>query len=264
MLSQVEGPAKPVIAKLDSGQRIEPEERVNLAFFLALLFSRVPKFEREIEQVTDSAAKLWMKHIFPTVQSVEAHFAESGEERGYSAQSFFDFIHNEEYQLVGNRNISVTTMLEQAPKIAEALAFMSWDVVHADPRTAFVTTDSPFGLILTDEQKRSNAPILGVGAPEITKAIPLTLRSALLIRGFSPTTTHYRITRESYIFGPDHALVKSVVRRSRVDVAKPATRLTVEHIPHPMNPNRTFTIVRRVLADSPDTPTRIVVESEGE
>lgn len=273
LLSRIEGLAKPVIEKLDEGRDIGPEERVRLSYFLAFLFNRVPKFEREIDQIADSAAKLWLKHMFPTVESVEAYFASTEEDRECSAPDFLDFIQNEEYELVGNRNNTVHTMLEQTPKIAQSLAMMAWDVMHCDDRSAFITTDSPFGLLLSDEQRASGAAILGVGSPEITKAVPITKGTALLIRGAGVSLSHYRLNREQvrevnvavaaecerYIFGPDEALVRSVVRRSHVDTSKPATRLRVEHVPHPTEPERTITIVRRVLAEAPNTPIKIPV-----
>jgi hypothetical protein len=56
-LSKIEGKTKPVIAALERGESIAPEDRVYLSYFLGLLHSRVPRFEREITEVVDQAIK---------------------------------------------------------------------------------------------------------------------------------------------------------------------------------------------------------------
>jgi hypothetical protein len=276
-LSQIEGLGKAAITKLNAGEDISPEERVNLAYFIALLFSRTPKFEREIEQIADSAAKLTMKHMFQTAEAVEAHFAAMGRDRSYSAKDFLDFIHDEKYSLVGNRNITIRTMLQQMPEVASMLACMDWLVIHTSSEHAFITGDSPFALLLTDEQRKSGAPV-GLGSPTITKAIPLTRTTALLVGrqglGFGHADGSRDLVRvvnvgvaaecEQYVFGPDEALVRSVVKRSKIDRSKPGTQLRVDHVLHPTDSNRTLMVARRVSADAPNEPLRVIFGDEAE
>lgn len=274
-LSQIEGNAKPVIDKLSAGEAIEPEERVSLATFIAVLFNRVPKFEREIDEISDAAGKAIMKKMFPSIEAIEEYFRRDGkEDRSYTAEHFFDFIHNERYSFVGNRNITIRTMLEQTPEMSKTLAFMDWIVAHADDRSAFITTDSPFGYIVPEEIRRSGEPALGLGSPKITKIVPLTSRIALLLGGFGAGFGHFAFDRvqvrelnvavatecERYVIGPDEALVRSIVRRSNIERAKPGTRMRVDHIEHPTDPTRTFMITRRLAADAPDEPPKIVIE----
>jgi len=153
-----------VIQKLEAREPIEPEERVHLAMFIALLFNRVPKFEREIEQITDAAGKALMKEMFPTIEAVEHHFRREGDEaRSFSAKEYFDFIHKEQYTIEGNRNITIQTMLEDTPEMSRTLGYMDWMIVHADDRSSFITTDSPFGFIVPEEiplqqQKKKEVP----------------------------------------------------------------------------------------------------------
>jgi hypothetical protein len=272
--SQIEGNAKQVIEKLEAQERIEPEERVHLAMFIALLFNRVPKFEREIEEITDAAGKALMKEMFPTIEAVEEHFRREGDEaRSFSAQEYFDFIHKEQYTIEGNRNITIQTMLEETPEMSRTLGYMDWMIAHADDRSSFITTDSPFGFIVPEDIRRSGEPAIGLGSPKVTKIVPLSGRIALLIGGFGARLGHFAFDRtqvrelnvavatecDRYVIGADEALVRSVVRRSRVDRDDVATKMKVEHIHHPTDPQRTVMISRRVAAND-DRPLKIEFE----
>lgn len=68
---------------------------------------------------------------------------------------------------------------------------------------------------------------------------------------------------DRYIIGRDEALVRSVVKQSKVDRSNPGTRIKVEHTSHPDDPNRTFLVTRRVLAESPDNPIEILKGVDG-
>ncbi|HEX9127677.1 MAG TPA: DUF4238 domain-containing protein [Gemmatimonadaceae bacterium] len=277
MLSTLEGIGAPVVRRLDRGEQIEPEERVNLAFFIALLFNRVPRFEREIDEIADATAKAILKEMFPTVEAAAEHLASSpdDEPRSYSAEDFFHFIHEEKFTLQGNRNNTVRTMLEQTPVLAQELAFMDWMVVHADDRSAFITTDSSWGYLVPDEVRRSCEPVYGIASEKIVKVVTLSCRTALVIGQKGAHFGHFRVGRdrvrdinlaiaaecERYVIGPDEALVRSVVRRSKVDQGCPtSTRMKVEHIRHPTDPTRTLMISRRVPADQFDRPLNVVFE----
>lgn len=274
--SQIEGKAKVVIEKLEDDERILPEERLDLAMFIALLFNRVPKFERESEQIADTTGKALMKKMFPTIESVEEHLrreAEGDGDRSVSAQAFFDFIHKEQYTIVGNRNISIQAILEHTPEMATILAFMDWAIAHANDRSSFITTDSPFGFIVPEEIRRSREPAIGLGSPNVTKIVPLSGRIALLLGGVGVGLGHFDFDRtqvrelnvavasecDRYVMGPDEALVRSIVRRSRVDRDDVGTKMKVEHIEHPTDPLRSVLISRRVAADD-DEPLKVVFE----
>lgn len=276
LLSEFEGLGAPVIRKLEQGDAIGPEERVNLAYFVTFLFNRVPRFEREIDEVADATAKAMLKKTFPTLEVVAAHLASTPDpERSYSAEQFFQFIHGEEFTLEGNRNNTVRTMLEQTPPLAKEIAFMDWTIAHADERSAFVTTDSSFGYLVPEELRGTGAPVYGIASEKIVKAVPLSSRIALVIGRRGADLEHVRYGRdkvreinvavaiecERYVIGPDEALVRNVVRRSKVDGPAPTgTRMKVEHIQHPTDPTRTVLIGRRVPVDQFHKALNVVFE----
>ena len=240
---------------------------------------RTPKFEREVNQIADAAAKHLVKHAVPTVEAAAELLRQHGkgkEEHGISPESMFEFIHNEEFKLEMDRDFMIGAMLDQALKITLDVALMDWMVVHADRRTSFITTDEPLGFVVPDEFRRSGEPVLGLGSQKITKLVPLSHKVGLLLGHSGGGFGHFDFHREQvrdfnvavamecncYVIGRDEALVRSVVKQSKVDKTNPGTRMKVEHIPHPTIPNKTYLVARRVLADTPDKPLKIIVRDE--
>lgn len=277
--SRTESKAKCTIVKLERREIISPEERLYLAHFIALLMVRTPKFDREANQMADAAAKHIVKHTIPTVEAAGELLRQYSEKKGENTESkitpesMFEFIHKEQFKLKMNRDFVISAMLEQAEKVTMDVAMMDWMVAHTDKRTAFITTDEPIGFIVPNEFRQSGEPVLGLGSQKITKLVPLSQAVALLLGRCGGGFGHFDFGREQirdfniavaiecdrYVIGRDEALVRSIVKQSKVDKTNPGTRMKVEHIPHPNDPNRTFLVTRRVLADAPDKPIEIIV-----
>ncbi|MGH7485968.1 MAG: hypothetical protein ACREMY_10275 [bacterium] len=49
-------------------------------------------------------------------------------------------------------------------------------------------------------------------------------------------------------------------RQTRIDRERSGTRIRVDHVEHPTDPNRTFMITRQVPVDAPDESPKIIVE----
>jgi len=282
-LSVIEGRAKTTISKLEAHDTITPEERLYLAHFIALMMVRSPKFDREANEIADAAAKHIVKHAIPTVEAAGEllrKYNKENEEKNegqITPESLFKFIQNEKFKIKMSRDFVISAMLEQAEKATFEVAMMDWMVVHADKGSAFITTDEPMGFIVPDHFRQSGEPVLGLASQKITKFVPLSQAVALLIGQHGGGFGHFRVHREQirelnimvaaecdrYVIGRDEALVRSVVKQSKVDQLNPGTRMKVEHIPHPDDPNRTFLVTRRVLADAPDKPLEITTRADG-
>jgi Protein of unknown function (DUF4238) len=278
-LSKIESRARNTIVKLEAKDSITPDERLYLGHFIALLMVRTPKFDRESNQMADAAAKHLIQHSVPTVEAAAQllqQYGKEGDASGITPESMFKFIHEEKFKLKMNRDFVISAMLDQAEKATLEVAMMDWMVVHPDSRSAFITTDEPIGFIVPDEFRRSGEPVLGLCSHKITKFVPLSQSVGLLIGKHGGGFGHFEIPREQtrdlnilvakecnrYVIGRDEALVRSVVKQSKVDTTNPGTRMKVEHISHPTDPNRTFLVTRRVLADAPDKPLEIIVEDK--
>jgi hypothetical protein len=272
-LADSESEAAPIIGKLDEGKMISPEERVALAYFLALLLSRTPKHAREIEEIGDRFHKVLAKDMFPTVESVAALLKNTGDDASFTPESFFEFVHKEQFQMKAPREFTLNTMLEQSARFYREIAMMNWFVLHADGHTSFITTDSPLGYVIDNEQRRSWEPVLGFASEKVTKLIPLTSQTVLVIGGPGVAFGHFRADRnqvreinlavaiecERFLIARDEALIRSIVPASKVDRGNPGTRMKVENIPHPIDPLRSYLVSRRVHADEADIPFPIEV-----
>ena len=255
--SQIEGSAKSTIGKLEVRAEISPEESLYLADFIALLSVRSPKFDREVNEVADAAAKHIVKHAIPNAEAAGTLVKQYGEKAGetkLTAKSMFEFIHHDKFRIQVHRNTVISALLDLAQKVTSEVAMMDWVVVHTHPSSAFITTDEPIGFIVPDEFRQSGEPVLGLASQKIVKLVPLSQRVALMLGQFGGGFGHMGMRRDQvrfvnklvasecdrYVIGRDKALVQSVVKQSKVDQTNPGTRMKVEHIPHPDDPNRTF------------------------
>ncbi len=281
--SQIEGRAKKTIEELNAGKEITPEQRLYLASFISLLMVRSPKFDREVNEVADAAAKHIVKHAIPNIEAATElirHHKDKQEdsEDKITPESLFEFINDEKFKLKMDRNFVIGAMLEQAQKVTFDVAMMDWLVIHAHPSTSFITTDEPIGFIVPEEIQRTGESVLGLASQKIVKVVPLSHSTALMLGKFGGGFGHQQAPREliwglnkliatecdRYVIGRDEAHIKNVVNQSRVNKSNPGTKLKVEHIVHPTDPNRTFLVTRRVSADSPETPIKIMVDDPEE
>jgi hypothetical protein len=87
-----------------------------------------------------------------------------------------------EIRAVISRNASLTTMLNQAPRIAHLLMQMEWAFLHAPDGEEFVTSDQPFNL--TAPPLSARTPPFGTYAilnPGCRKLFPLSPRVCLVM-----------------------------------------------------------------------------------
>ena len=117
-LSHIEAKTKPIIAALDEWKDITPEDSVYLSAFLAILHSRVPKFEREITEIADQATKAILKRMIPHADAAREHLRRRGK-KDIDPEHMADFVQNERFTVKGHRNNAIVTMLRQWPELAK-------------------------------------------------------------------------------------------------------------------------------------------------
>jgi len=192
--SLIEGKASEVIHKLERCEGIEPKERADLALFVALLMTRTPRFERDVQQMTDAAAKHIIKHSVSNVGAAENLIRRSG--TNLDPQGMLDFVQKERFQMETSHNFIVTSMVEKAHKFGLDVCLMNWSVLHASDRSSFITTDQPVGFIVPDELRGTREPIFGLASERIIKVVPLTQRVALLMTDYGAKFRHDQMSQE--------------------------------------------------------------------
>lgn len=277
LLSQFEGKAKPAFDKLNQGNPLTPDERADAGYFIAFLLSRTPRFAREIEQISDAVHKIIAKEMISTVESASELLRLHGSHERITPESMLDFVQNERFLVKSSRENILSTMFEQVRKTAKTITLSDWAVVHAPKKTAFVTTDSPLGYYTPEELRRSSMPNLGLDSCDVTKIVPITKSTALLIGRLGGRVGHFSVSKqqvreinmsvasecEQYLIGHNEELVKAMVRRRKLDRDNPGTWIKVENVYHPEDPNRSFLIARRVSPETPSTPLVAIRNPDG-
>jgi hypothetical protein len=270
-LSVIEGKAKTVILKLEARGNISPEERLSLAHFIALLAVRIPRFDRDADEIADAACTHLIKHAVPTLAAAAEllkQHREGNKPADITPESMFDFIHKEKFSVKMKRNFAIDSMLGLALKSTLEVAMMDWLVVHANTQTSFITSDNPVGYIVPPELARAGEPVFGICSQKVTKIVPLSQRVALLMGKFGGGLGHASFDRDhvrdlnvttaeqshAYVYARDESLLRSIVRHTKIDTASHEIRMKVEHIPHPSDPNRTYLVTRLVHPESSDKP----------
>jgi len=141
LLSQIEGETKPVIDKIDNGEEISDTEKEMLSLFAGFLKTRVPDFEKSINQMSAQLMKKVNKVIFSNNESVTALMtrseAETGEKSELSAEELMAFVQDEQYEIVMHRNFSLGMMVELSAESAKYFRQMDWLLFHAPDKTSF-------------------------------------------------------------------------------------------------------------------------------
>lgn len=241
-LSQVEGWAKPIIDKTDNGACINDEEKSNLSLFLSLLYVRVPEFENLLNEVSDKLIKKIIKHECTTEEQAKAILKgqeQSGEQLQVTANDLVEFVQNEQYSITVSRDESLRQMLSLSKEIAAYLSLMDWLFIQSEPNTSFITTDNPFTLV--PPQNYNGYSGIGIITKGAIKVVPLSRKTCLTILDSGNSINYKKVSInevksinctvagncDRFIFGRDEALVKSIVKTTRIDQLEKQGRVQI-------------------------------------
>jgi hypothetical protein len=273
MLGIFERKAKPVIDKLDHGAEISTGERTDLGYFLALLITRVPRHERTGEEIINIALKHLTKDWFPSMEAIRQRF--EGTEQAMNdeqAAYFYQFVHEERYTIKRSRNNTIVDAIERARQAAPHMIFMDWLVVHTTDEFPFVLSDAPLGFIVDEKDQGSGEPILGLLSDRVTKVIPLTQKTCLLLLGdrMKARLAHFSVDAkqvdelnkavihesERIIVGRDERTVSEAIRKAS-PIPPGGSKMRLDEIPHPTDPLRSLLVMHRTQPGYEKTPLKI-------
>ena len=194
LLQKVESVALPLLRAIDAGRdtaTLAPEERMNLAHFIALLEVRVPRFrtmwEDFLTNVMGDLAIESASHAGYFASRIQAMTAEKGTVPVPDAEveKLRRFILSKEYKLNINPVVSLQAMLTAAPLVANYIYQYEWRILNAPAGAAFFTCDGPLVRVTTT---KSYPRWQGVGweSPFMEATLPLSPRTCLLISVHHP------------------------------------------------------------------------------
>lgn len=239
MFSLIEGRAACVIKKLDLSQQITKNEWEVLAVFLGFLFSRVPQYERTIQEITEKTVKLMMRSEFGTSERIQTVMKQLEEEGVKSPpdttpEDMVNLFQSGEYTVKTPRNISLYSMLDIGFKLANYIFNVDWQILHVTEKGSFITSDAPFTLIPPSDYDSVGLSGVGILTPGSEKLVPLTQKTALVMKDFGHALNHIQISEskakhinllvasncDRLIVGCDEASVRDIVQITGIDHTK--------------------------------------------
>ncbi len=242
VLAQMEGVAEKVIAKADARADITPQEKADLAYFVAWLYARVPEFQATFEQASEYFWKLVARQTFATVEDTERILREHPAGKDYpdlTADKLHEFIHGDDYTVQTHRHLSLLQTIEFAQDLWQYFVQMNWIFCHAETGSAFITSDTPFCLLPPLKQTGPAWAGTGLLTPGATKFIPLTASTALVMGDRGDHVVHrdseaWRVRDGNlaltvrclrYLLGPDEATLRDLVTTTKIAGTKLKPRI---------------------------------------
>lgn len=244
-LSQLEGDAKPIIEKLEISKGISEEEKELFAIFVSFLMNRVPDFEKSVNKIHEQIIKMMSNMMFQDEERaksvIDEYEQDTGKKMDISPKKLVDFHKNIPVKYKIHRNVSLEEMLKTSLEIAHCFKQMDWLLLHAPHITSFITTDNPFVLIPPVNHKSSFYGT-GIATRGARKIVPLTQSLCLAMLDRGTLTMHKNIDKEEvkivnidiswfadrFVIGRDKALVKKIVKTTKLDQWKYKGRLKVD------------------------------------
>lgn len=250
MFSQLEGNSKIVIDHIVDGKPISNEDKIVLSLFISFSLTRIPDFERMVNE----SMKQDIKKIGDILHEDESRInqtmvryeKDTGQKIEIDPAQLKEFWDRGEFDIVMNRNASLGMMLNVAPEYARYLSLMDWIIAKAPKNYSFITTDSPFVLVPTSDNKAKAAFGGGVGLliPGVKKYFPLHQNFCLIVgdcgdkiqyekyNKSSCQSINYEVARNAkrFIICRDKALLSSIVKKEKLDKGQRGDTFRVHEI----------------------------------
>lgn len=243
LLSQLEAETRPLIQKVDGGELLTDDEKVSMSLFAASMYSRVPHFRREYDELsaelTRRTTEIALGDPDRAAAVLDRMRRDTGMELDVDPRRLSEFVTQGEYDIVFPPEHSIQMMLEIMLDLAQLFVQMNWSFYHPPSTSSFVTTDSPFILIPPRQESRG---LFGVGmiTPGAIKILPLSQTTCLLMGDHGSYMGHSKLNREQtravnlevvarayeLVVARDEPLIRNLVEKTRLEEAAPTKRFS--------------------------------------
>ncbi|MGA1870914.1 MAG: DUF4238 domain-containing protein [bacterium] len=198
-LSKIEGFAKPIIQKINSGNNITSEEKEKLSIFIAFMMNRVPEFEKSVNDIENHLIKKFAKFIFSDEKRTQAildrYDKSTGTKDDTNVKEVMEFFKSNNFDIEVPRSESLRLMVELSIELAAYFTQMDWVFYHAPQKASFVTTDNP--VIIVPPKNRKNFYSRGITTPGARKIFPLSQSACLIMYDHGDIAKHVKINEET-------------------------------------------------------------------
>jgi len=242
LFSQIESRTKPVIEKIKNQQPLSDQDRYDLTNFISFLKTRVPFFEKTVNELENKLAKEYLKICFSSdefLKKFKKRFEkEAGKKIDFDPK---DIVKN--YHFSSGKDTNLAIRLESSVEIAEYLFCMDWIFLFSHKNSSFILSDNPFIII---PPKDFNG--IGILTPKALKVIPLTSNICLMICDYNPKgpQIYYKnnysrkeirklncnlaINCERFILSKDKPLLERIVKTTKINGYKINKRIEVNKL----------------------------------
>lgn len=245
ILSQIESLAKPVIEKLIASENVSPQDRADLAIFIAIQFLRVPAFEHMFNDLQDHAMRKLNERTFSSVDKIKEILERASglddETRKVDPEVILEIVDKGEYSIEFHRNDTIRAMLELSLKFSIIFQQMDWVIAHCSDDTSFITSDYPFTLIPPQNYTPNSFMGVGILTEGTIKLFPICQTCCLILKDKGDAVIHVQFGKsnvrqsnlstsynsERYLIARDEKLLRNLVRKTRINKTTPAPRFKI-------------------------------------
>jgi hypothetical protein len=156
LLARHESDTAPLIARLSARKPIEAEERPTLAHFVALLYTRVPWFERLFLESADRYYKQEALRVMGNEEAAQQLIDEAAKKgrpkRNVSAADLVTFATEAQYTATPPPHFRLQAIEMLAEQLAPVILEPQWSFLYAPSGKAFVAADVPVAGVRGDNE----------------------------------------------------------------------------------------------------------------
>jgi hypothetical protein len=202
MLSEFEAKASSCICKLTAKQEISPDERADLAIFVALAAFRTPDIVDSLKLFNSGLIGDMTKSMFANVGQVKERMRGKPssptieDDLEKEAKEIVEFVKSGQYEITTSHRWAIGMAMQMAFSVAPLLAGRNWVVIYRDSdKKSFVTTDAPV-VLSTITPREPSIYGVGFGNADAMVTFPLTQSCALVMYGQEGDFQHRAVGAE--------------------------------------------------------------------
>ncbi|MHB8836193.1 MAG: DUF4238 domain-containing protein [Candidatus Methylomirabilia bacterium] len=245
LLSMIDGWFPDVIAKVNQGQAMQPDDKDKLSVFVSFLWFRVPDHEKMVNEVFEGMMQQFLRFTHSGSKESRAHHDQfcrkHPEFKDISFEDMQHAVQSGDYRVIPHRGFYLASMVNSGKEVAHYFRQMDWMIAHTPPGCAFITTDCPFTLVSPPGHDPNGFWGVGISTPGAVKAIPLSSSAFLFMSDHGEKMRHVTLDSENvrkanlaiaqncdnYLFGTSRELLASLVKRTGISGTKKGKRARI-------------------------------------
>lgn len=230
VFSESENNAAKIIPKLINCEKINDWERIELATFIAFMYTRTPTFRKKAENMEKKRTDDKIKKIFSSEKSLKDAYDQmrkDNDNKDINLEELYAIVDEDRYKISIPRELSIQNMLYASSIIDKILYEKTWYVMKAHPKSSFITSDVPVLLTHSNQTLKK----LRFDTPGTKIIFPLSSKALLIMKNtqYGPIVFNNKLNRiqvrkfnkaittnsNNYIIAKDKSLLSRMVKKNK-------------------------------------------------